>query len=71
VLEIVKLRRLRAWQLRRMDPDTSEHEIEAEIERELETGEFPAVADTRPPQQPPPAAPPPAGAARERRAARS
>ena len=71
VLEIVKLRRLRAWQLRRMDPDTSEHEIEAEIERELETGEFPAVADTRPPQQPPPAVPPPAGATRERRAAQS
>ena len=29
VLEILKLRRLRAWQLRRTDPDTSEHEIDA------------------------------------------
>jgi UDP-GlcNAc:undecaprenyl-phosphate GlcNAc-1-phosphate transferase len=44
VLEILKLRRLRAWQLRRADPDTSEHEIDAEVERELETGEFRAVA---------------------------
>jgi UDP-GlcNAc:undecaprenyl-phosphate GlcNAc-1-phosphate transferase len=40
VLEILKLRRLRAWQLRRTDPDTSEHEIDNEVERELETGEF-------------------------------
>ncbi len=40
VLEILKLRRLRAWQLRRADPDTSEHEIDEEVERELETGEF-------------------------------
>jgi UDP-GlcNAc:undecaprenyl-phosphate GlcNAc-1-phosphate transferase len=44
VLEIVKLRRLRAWQLRRTDPATSEHEIEAAIERELETGEFTALS---------------------------
>ena len=28
VLEILKLRRLRAWQLRRTDPDTTEHEID-------------------------------------------
>ena len=40
VLEILKLRRLRAWQLRRADPDTTEHEIDAEVQRELETGEF-------------------------------
>jgi UDP-GlcNAc:undecaprenyl-phosphate GlcNAc-1-phosphate transferase len=40
VLEIVKLRRVRAWQLRRTDPDTSEHEIVERVERELETGEF-------------------------------
>src|SRR5829696_8661860 len=40
VLEILKLRRVRAWQLRRQDPDTSEHEIDAEVQRELETGEF-------------------------------
>jgi UDP-GlcNAc:undecaprenyl-phosphate/decaprenyl-phosphate GlcNAc-1-phosphate transferase len=43
VLEILKLRRLRAWQLRHVDPDTSEHEIDAEVERELETGEFRAL----------------------------
>jgi UDP-GlcNAc:undecaprenyl-phosphate/decaprenyl-phosphate GlcNAc-1-phosphate transferase len=43
VLEILKLRRLRAWQLRRADPDTTEHEIDSEVERELETGEFTAV----------------------------
>ena len=43
VLEILKLRRLRAWQLRRTDPDTTEHEIDQEVERELETGEFSAL----------------------------
>jgi UDP-GlcNAc:undecaprenyl-phosphate GlcNAc-1-phosphate transferase len=40
VLEILKLRRLRAWQLRRADPDTSEHEIDEQVRKELETGEF-------------------------------
>lgn len=49
VLEILKLKRLRAWQMRRADPTTTEHEIVAEVERELETGEFPAVA---PPAEP-------------------
>jgi UDP-GlcNAc:undecaprenyl-phosphate GlcNAc-1-phosphate transferase len=43
VLEILKLRRLRAWQLRRDDPDTSEHEIDDRVERDLETGEFSAL----------------------------
>ena len=43
VLEILKLKRVRAWQMRRADPTTTEHEIVAEVERELETGEFPAV----------------------------
>jgi UDP-GlcNAc:undecaprenyl-phosphate GlcNAc-1-phosphate transferase len=43
VLEILKLRRLRAWQLRHVDPDTTEHEIDVEVERELETGEFRAL----------------------------
>jgi UDP-GlcNAc:undecaprenyl-phosphate/decaprenyl-phosphate GlcNAc-1-phosphate transferase len=43
VLEILKLRRLRAWQMRRADPDTSEHEIDQTVERELETGEFSAL----------------------------
>ncbi len=31
VLEILKLRRLRSWQLRRADPDTSEHEIDIAV----------------------------------------
>jgi UDP-GlcNAc:undecaprenyl-phosphate/decaprenyl-phosphate GlcNAc-1-phosphate transferase len=53
VLEILKLKRLRAWQARRLDPDTSEHDIREALERELETGEFAAlsaeeVAATRP-----------------------
>jgi UDP-GlcNAc:undecaprenyl-phosphate/decaprenyl-phosphate GlcNAc-1-phosphate transferase len=43
VLEILKLRRLRAWQMRRADPETSEHEIDETVERELETGEFSAL----------------------------
>jgi UDP-GlcNAc:undecaprenyl-phosphate GlcNAc-1-phosphate transferase len=44
VLEILKFRRLRAWQLRRTEPGTSEHQIEAEVEREIETGEFRSLA---------------------------
>jgi UDP-GlcNAc:undecaprenyl-phosphate GlcNAc-1-phosphate transferase len=44
VLEILKLKRLRAWQLRRADPATTEHEIDVQVERDLETGEFGAVA---------------------------
>jgi UDP-GlcNAc:undecaprenyl-phosphate GlcNAc-1-phosphate transferase len=44
VLEILKFRRLRAWQLRRADPDTSEHEIDEEVEREIQTGEFRSLA---------------------------
>ena len=44
VLEILKLRRLRAWQLRRTDPDTSEHQIDEQVQRELETGEFSALS---------------------------
>jgi UDP-GlcNAc:undecaprenyl-phosphate/decaprenyl-phosphate GlcNAc-1-phosphate transferase len=43
VLEILKLRRVRAWQLRRTDPDTTEHQIDEEVERQLETGEFTAL----------------------------
>jgi UDP-GlcNAc:undecaprenyl-phosphate GlcNAc-1-phosphate transferase len=43
VLEILKLRRVRAWQLRRLAPETAEHEIDRVVERELETGEFQAV----------------------------
>jgi len=47
VLEILKLKRVRAWQLRRADPDTTEHEIVERVERELETGEFPALEPQR------------------------
>jgi UDP-GlcNAc:undecaprenyl-phosphate/decaprenyl-phosphate GlcNAc-1-phosphate transferase len=43
VLEILKLRKLRSWQLRRDDPGTSEHEIDDRVERDLETGEFSAL----------------------------
>jgi UDP-GlcNAc:undecaprenyl-phosphate/decaprenyl-phosphate GlcNAc-1-phosphate transferase len=43
VLEILKLRRLRAWQMHRADPGTSEHEIDEKVERELETGEVSAL----------------------------
>ena len=49
VLEILKLRRLRAWQLRRADPDTTEHEIDEQVRRELETGEFRHVLSLDPP----------------------
>jgi len=54
VLEIVKFRRLRAFQLRRADPGTSEHHIDDEVKRELETGEFEPVgsrAPTPPPER--------------------
>jgi UDP-GlcNAc:undecaprenyl-phosphate GlcNAc-1-phosphate transferase len=44
VLEILKFRRLRAWQLRRYEPETTEHAIEAQVEREIETGEFRSLA---------------------------
>ena len=44
VLEILKFRRLRAWQLRRYEPDTSEYEIDERVDREIETGEFRSLA---------------------------
>lgn len=44
VLEILKLRRLRTWQLRRTDPTTSEYEIDEAVRQELETGEFTALS---------------------------
>jgi UDP-GlcNAc:undecaprenyl-phosphate GlcNAc-1-phosphate transferase len=43
VLEIFKFKRLRARDLRREEPDTSEHEIEVRVRREVETGEFETV----------------------------
>jgi UDP-GlcNAc:undecaprenyl-phosphate GlcNAc-1-phosphate transferase len=44
ILEILKFRRLRAWQLSRADPETDEHQIDEQVERELETGEFRSLA---------------------------
>ncbi len=43
VLEILKFRHRRARELKRRDPDTTEHEIDARVSRDLETGEFEAV----------------------------
>jgi UDP-GlcNAc:undecaprenyl-phosphate GlcNAc-1-phosphate transferase len=43
VLEILKFKRLRTNQLRRVDPDTSEQEIVESVEKDIETGEFEAV----------------------------
>jgi UDP-GlcNAc:undecaprenyl-phosphate GlcNAc-1-phosphate transferase len=40
VLEILKFRGLRAWQMRSADPGTSEHEIDARVQHDIETGEF-------------------------------
>ena len=42
VLEILKFKGLRTIQLRRLDPDTSEPEIEETVRRDIETGEFEA-----------------------------
>ncbi len=42
VLEILKLKRLRTWQLRRAEPATAEHELVARAESEIQTGDFPA-----------------------------
>jgi UDP-GlcNAc:undecaprenyl-phosphate GlcNAc-1-phosphate transferase len=43
VLEIFKFKGLRSLELRNADPDTTEHEIEAQVERDIETGEFERV----------------------------
>ncbi len=43
VLEILKFRGLRAAQLRRGDPGSSDDEIEEEVQRDVETGEFERV----------------------------
>jgi UDP-GlcNAc:undecaprenyl-phosphate/decaprenyl-phosphate GlcNAc-1-phosphate transferase len=43
VLEIFKFRRLRERELRRMDPTTSEHEIDQQVAHDIETGEFDRV----------------------------
>ncbi len=43
VLEILKFKRHRARELRTIDPDTSEIDIEASVSRDIETGEFERV----------------------------
>jgi UDP-GlcNAc:undecaprenyl-phosphate GlcNAc-1-phosphate transferase len=43
VLEIFKFKGLRTVDLRRVDPQTSEHEIDETVERDIETGEFERV----------------------------
>ena len=43
VLEILKFRTFRALELRRSDPASSEPQIEAQVERDIETGEFERV----------------------------
>ncbi|WP_320670360.1 glycosyltransferase family 4 protein [Patulibacter defluvii] len=43
LLEIVKLRRLDALRLRRLRPDVSEQDIDADVTRALETGEIDAI----------------------------
>jgi UDP-GlcNAc:undecaprenyl-phosphate GlcNAc-1-phosphate transferase len=43
VLEIFKFKGLRTIELRREDPDTSEHEIVDRVEHDIETGEFERV----------------------------
>jgi UDP-GlcNAc:undecaprenyl-phosphate/decaprenyl-phosphate GlcNAc-1-phosphate transferase len=48
VLEIFKFKSLRTIQLRRVDPDTSEHDIVASVEREIETGEFEVIDEPEP-----------------------
>jgi UDP-GlcNAc:undecaprenyl-phosphate GlcNAc-1-phosphate transferase len=65
VLEILKFKSFRARELRRADPDTSEHEIDERVARELETGEFEPVVAEPPEASPAPrrrAAPPPSTA---------
>jgi UDP-GlcNAc:undecaprenyl-phosphate GlcNAc-1-phosphate transferase len=43
VLEILKFRRLDAIRVRRLRPEATEEEIDDDVERRLETGEFEAV----------------------------
>ena len=43
VLEILKLRRLSAIRIRRLRPDAEETEVDEDVHRQMETGEFEAV----------------------------
>jgi UDP-GlcNAc:undecaprenyl-phosphate GlcNAc-1-phosphate transferase len=70
VLEILKFKSFRARELRQVDPDTSEHEIDQRVARELETGEFERVAaepaEATPAPRPRTASPPSAASGRPR-----
>jgi UDP-GlcNAc:undecaprenyl-phosphate GlcNAc-1-phosphate transferase len=54
VLEILKFKSARVIQLRRVDPQASDEEIEQTVERDVATGEFDAVKE-EPPERPEPA----------------
>jgi UDP-GlcNAc:undecaprenyl-phosphate GlcNAc-1-phosphate transferase len=43
VLEILKLRRFSGRSLRRKSSETTPEEVDAEVARELETGDFPSL----------------------------
>lgn len=43
VLEILKLRRLSAIRIRRVRPEAHEAEVDADVQRQIETGEFEAI----------------------------
>jgi UDP-GlcNAc:undecaprenyl-phosphate/decaprenyl-phosphate GlcNAc-1-phosphate transferase len=43
VLEILKFKSRRAGEMKRSDPDTTEHQIDESVQRDLETGEFERV----------------------------
>jgi len=43
VLEILKLRRLSAIRIRRVRPEAHEAEVDADVQRQMETGEFEAI----------------------------
>jgi NADH:ubiquinone oxidoreductase subunit K len=63
VLEIFKFRRLAAIRLRRLRPDASPAEIERDVARDLETGEFQTISSTDPHAPRRPRASSPVGAA--------
>jgi UDP-GlcNAc:undecaprenyl-phosphate/decaprenyl-phosphate GlcNAc-1-phosphate transferase len=47
VLEILKLRRLSAIRIRRMRPEAEQDEVDADVARQMETGEFEAIKPRR------------------------
>jgi UDP-GlcNAc:undecaprenyl-phosphate GlcNAc-1-phosphate transferase len=52
VLEIFKFKNLRTIQLRKVDPNTSEQDIDASVARDIETGEFEALGEPDEPDEP-------------------